>query len=75
MEQKMNDVMESIVVEECINPPSKQEKMNQLFANMAYIDKKDGIMYTDLTGNFPVRSIEGYTSLFSYCMIGQQIKI
>ena len=31
---------------------------------MAYIDKKDGIMYTDLTGNFPVRSIDGYTAFF-----------
>ena len=38
--------------------------MNQLFASMAYINKKDGIMYTDLTGNFPVRSIDGYTAFF-----------
>ena len=26
--------------------------------------KKDGIMYTNLTGNFPVRSINGYTTFF-----------
>ena len=56
--------MESIAVKQCINPPLEQEKMNQLFASMAYIDKKDGIMYTDLTDNFPVRSIEGYTAFF-----------
>ena len=56
--------MESIAVKQCINPPLEQEKMNQLFASMAYIDKKDGIMYTDLTGNFLVRSIKGYTDFF-----------
>ena len=31
---------------------------------MAYVDKKDGIMYTDLAGNFRVRSIDGYTAFF-----------
>ena len=41
--------------------------MNQLFASMAYIDKKDGIMYTHLTGNFPVRTIDGYTAFFILC--------
>ena len=38
--------------------------MNHLFTIMAYIDKKDGIMYTDLTGNFLVRSIDEYTAFF-----------
>ena len=38
--------------------------MDQLFVNMAYINKKDGIIYTDLTGNFPVRSIDGCTAFF-----------
>ena len=38
--------------------------MNHLFASMAYIGKKDGIIYTDLTGNIPVRSIDGYTAFF-----------
>ena len=31
---------------------------------MVYIEKKDGIVYTDLIGNFPVRGIDGYTVLF-----------
>ena len=59
MKQKLRDNTESIEVKHCINPPLEQKKVNQLFASMTYIDKKDGIMYTDLTGNFPVRSIEG----------------
>ena len=51
---KMKDNLESIEVKRCINPPLEQEKVNQLFASLVYIDKKDGIIYTDLTGNFPV---------------------
>ena len=47
-----------------MNPPLEEEKMNQLFAGLAHLDKKDGIMYTDLTGNFPVRSIDGFTTFF-----------
>ena len=38
--------------------------MNYLFVSMAYINKKDGIMYTYSTGNFPVRSIDGHTAFF-----------
>ena len=60
--------MQSIEVRRCTSPPLDQEKMNYLFANMTYINKKDGIIYTALTGNFPVGSIDGYT-VFSYCMI------
>ena len=60
----MRDNRESPAVKECINPPLEKEKMNQLFASMAYIDKKEGIMYTDLTCNFPVRSIDGFAAFF-----------
>ena len=42
--QKVRDDLESIKVEKCINPPLKQEKMNHLFAIMAYTNKKDGII-------------------------------
>ena len=38
--------------------------MNQLLASIAYTNKKSGIMYTDLIGNIPVRSIDGYTAFF-----------
>ena len=64
--QKVRDDLESIEVEKCINPSLEQEKMDQLFASMTYIDKKDGIMYTDLTGNIPVRSIDGYMAFFHH---------
>ena len=38
--------------------------MYQLVASMLYSDKKDIIMYTDLTGNFLVKNIDGYTVFF-----------
>ena len=62
--QKTKDDLESIEVNRCINPPLEQEKTNQLFVSLAYEDTQDDIIYTDLTGNFPVRSIDGYTTFF-----------
>ena len=56
--------LEDIAVEQCIHPPIVEEKLNQLFCYMMHQDKKTGIMYTDLTGKFPIRSIEGYTCFF-----------
>ena len=56
--------MASEEVNQCINPPLEEEKMNQLFAGLIYVDKKNEIMYTNLMGNFPVRSIDGYTVFF-----------
>ena len=56
--------MESIEVKMYINLPSEQEETNHLSTIMVYIDKKDGIIYTDLTGNFPVRIIDGDTTFY-----------
>ena len=56
--------MELIKVKWCINPPLEEEKMNHLSASMIYIDKKNGTMYSSLTCNFLVRSIDAYTSFF-----------
>ena len=58
------DKLEELAVEQCCNPPLEEEKKNQLFGFMVHQDKKTGIMYTCLMGNFPVRSIDGYTCLF-----------
>ena len=46
---EMKEDLESTEVKRCMNPPLEQEKMNQLFASLAYVDKKDGIIHTDLT--------------------------
>ena len=74
IKQQQREDLESIEVKRCINPPLEQEKMNHLFASMVYVNKKDGIMYTYLTGNFPVQSVDEYTTFLPYYMIGCQIQ-
>ena len=46
------------------HPPLAKETMNQMFCGMAVIDKKEGTVYTDFTGNFPIRSSQGNMSVF-----------
>ena len=58
------DKLKELAVEQCCNPPLEEEKRNQLFGFMIHQDKKTGIMHTNLTGNFPVRSIDGFTCFF-----------
>ena len=38
--------------------------MNQIFMTLGYVDKKEGTIYADLTGNFPITSINGMTAMF-----------
>ena len=38
--------------------------MNQIFTSIAKVNKKDGTIYVENTGNFPIRSIEEYISIF-----------
>ena len=64
--KQIKDDMVSEEVKKYINPPLEEEKMNQLFTGLIYVDKKDRIMYTDLTGNFPMRSIDAYITFFIF---------
>ena len=52
-----------IETQRCMNPPKEREKWNQLFMTMGMITKKDGTIYADLTGNFPITSINGMQAL------------
>jgi hypothetical protein len=47
-----------------MNPPVEHEKFNQLFCSPILLDNKNGTVYTDFTGKFPLRSIDGMTSIF-----------
>ena len=38
--------------------------MNQIFMTLGYVDKKEGKIYADLTGKFPITSIHGTTAMF-----------
>lgn len=45
-------------------PTKENEKVNHLFARLACIDRRDGTIYTDLMGKFPIKSIEGMLAIF-----------
>ena len=62
--EKFPQELETIETEQCINPPMEEEEMNQLFACHAWINHKDGTVYTDYTGKFPIRSMDGMTAIF-----------
>lgn len=38
--------------------------MNQIFPTLGYIDKKVGTVYADLTGRFPITSLNGMSAVF-----------
>ena len=47
-----------------MNPPKEREKCNQFFMTMGMINKKEGTIYADLTGKFPITSMSGMQAVF-----------
>ena len=47
-----------------MNPPEEKDRMNQTFMKLGYVDRKEGTIYAELTGNFPITSIHGMTAIF-----------
>ena len=60
----LKEKLEVIEIEQYIHPPIEWEKINHIFTSIAKVENKDGKIYVDNTGNFPIRSIEGYISIF-----------
>ena len=60
----LKEKLEVIDMERDIHPPVEQDKINHIFISIAKVYKKDGTVYVDNTGNFPIRSIEGYIDIF-----------
>ena len=60
----MKENLGVIKMERDIYPPVEREKMNHIFTYIATVDNKYGTIYVDNTGNFPIRSIEGYIAIF-----------
>ena len=56
---KIKDALEHIEIARCMNPPEEKERMNQIFMILGCEDKKEGTIYADLTGKFPITSIHG----------------
>ena len=44
--------------------PKQEQRMNEIFCYTIQMDMKDGTMYMDCTGNFPVKSINGIATVF-----------
>ena len=62
--EKMKIEMGESETQQCINPPIVKEQTNQLYGFHAMLDRKDGTIYVDYTGTFPIRSINGMTTIF-----------
>ena len=63
-QQKIIQEIERIEAACNMNPPKEKEDMNQIFMSMGYIDKKKGTVYADLTGRFPITSVDRMTAIF-----------
>ena len=62
--EKVKNELDKIEYEQDINPPIVKERQNHLFFGLALIDKKYNTIFVDLTGTFPLRSVDGYTTIF-----------
>ena len=61
---KIKDALEKIETAWYMNPPEERERMNQKFMTLGYVNKKEGTIYADLTGEFSITSIHGMTAMF-----------
>jgi hypothetical protein len=62
--EKLQQEIDKIETARDMNPPQEKETQNQLFCYTGGIDKKDGTIYVDFTGKFPIRSMDGMTAIF-----------
>ena len=62
--EKVATALNSIEYERDMHPPLEKEEFNQLFCYSGQLDPKTGTVYTDFTGRFPLRSVDGMTSIF-----------
>ena len=62
--EKVSQALDKIEYERDMNPPVEREEQNQLFCYSGHMDPKTGTIYTDFTGKFPLRSIDGMATIF-----------
>ena len=63
LKKKVQAALEQIETKRDINPPMEKEANNQIFTFPANVNHKDGTIYIDFTGKFPIRSSDGMTSI------------
>ena len=62
--ERIKDALEKTKLDRDINPPQENEKNNQIFCYNGRINTKDGRIYVDFTGKFPIRSMDGMVAIF-----------
>ena len=61
---KIKTALEILDTNRDLHPPITTDKENQLFIYHAKLNPKNGTIYVDFTGKFPIRSIIGNTEIF-----------
>jgi hypothetical protein len=62
--EKIATALNTIEYERDIHPPLEKEEFNKLFCYAGRLDPKTGTIYTDFMGRFPLRSVDGMTTIF-----------
>jgi len=62
--EKLKDALEESKTNVDNHPTISKSKQNHLFCYLGKVDTKNGTIYMDLTGNFPIRSMAGMTTMF-----------
>ena len=65
--ERLRARLEQIDMERDFHPPKAPQKecqVNHIFVTLGQVDTKDGTIYGDFTGTFPLRSIDGMTTIF-----------
>ena len=61
---KIKEVLDIFEHNRDMNPPVEKENLNKLFCYVGIVDKKDGTIYVDNTGNFPITSVDGMKAIY-----------
>ena len=62
--EKEPNIIDIAALSTDMNQKHETEEFNHLFAYTGQINNKDGTVYVDLTGKFPIRSLAGHTTIF-----------
>ena len=62
--KKIMTALEIIETARDMNLPMEKDTTNQIFVYHAVLETKAGTIYFNYTSNFPIRSMEGITSIF-----------
>jgi hypothetical protein len=62
--EKIQGALDKIEAARDMHPPQETESMNHLFCYAGVLNKKNGTIYVNFTGKFPIRSFDSMTAIF-----------